>query len=478
MNNSLSHSPLPSALPIAIHNPILIVDDDVDLLRSTKLALRIRNFHNVDTCSDPTQVLQILATKPYHLVFLDVWMPGLRGDALLVQIKNEYPDLTVIMVTANNDVDTAVHCIQAGAANYLVKPVEPTQLVAYIQQSLALHTLQQENLALKQQLPNPLQNPQAFAGIITANETMHLLFQYIEAVAITPHTIMITGESGTGKEMVAQAIHNCSNKPGNFVAVNVAGLDDTAIYSALFGHIKGAFTGAAQDRQGYIEKAANGTLFLDEIGDLSLDSQIKLLRLLQEHEYYPLGSDIPKKVTARFVVATHKDLTDPNQFREDLYYRLQTHHIKLPPLRERKSDIPLLANYIIEQYCQQAQINIPHIPPELYPLLATYSFPGNIRELQNILLDAVVQAKKGQLSLDPIRAYFTKRQKHANPAATNTTMPDSVFHLSNVADLPSLKQIQQALIQECLTRANGNQSIAAQMLGISRQALNKRLRTC
>jgi len=460
-----------------IENPILLVDDDEALLRSAVTGLRYRNIRNVHTCADPLLVMDLLREKPFDLVFLDMWMPGMDGESLLAAIREEFPSITVIMVTANNDVDSAVRCIKLGAMNYLIKPVEPTQMVAYIRQALTLQTLQKENLNLRARVPeNRDKLSKHFAPIITEDDSMFLLFQYIEAVAPTDHTVLITGESGVGKEMVARSIHDVSEAKGAFVAVNVAGLDDSTLYSALFGHLKGAFTGAERDRAGYIEKAKGGTLFLDEIGDLSLDSQIKLLRLLQEREYYPLGSDTLRRVECRFLVATHRDLADPEHFRKDLFYRLRTHNIRIPPLRERKGDIPRLTESFVKEYCEKQNVNPPRIPVELYPLLATYSFPGNVRELRNIILDTLVQVRGGNLSLEPVRSYLRERTEEVARFKGDVQPGQVTFDLSEVDPLPDLKQIQEMLIAEALRRSEGNQSLAAQMLGVTRQALNKRVR--
>jgi DNA-binding NtrC family response regulator len=304
---------------------------------------------------------------------------------------------------------------------------------------------------------------------------MRSIFQYMEAIANSPRPVSITGETGVGKELVAKAVHTLSNRKGDFVPVNVAGLDDDVFADTLFGHKKGAFTNAWEARIGLIERAAGGTLFLDEIGDLSTTSQVKLLRLLQEGEFFPLGSDVAKRSDARIVVATNQDLDalqSSGQFRKDLYYRLCDHQIHIPPLRRRREDIAVLVEHFLEKVSKTLDKKKPTSPVELITLLSTYHFPGNIRELESMIFDAVSSHISGKLSMDSFKAHLSK--------GSVTDTPDSPLEkgalISFSHQLPTLKQIEQLLIDEALKRANDNQSIAALSLGISRQALNKRLK--
>ena len=300
---------------------------------------------------------------------------------------------------------------------------------------------------------------------------MYAIFQYVEAIAQTVLPVLITGETGVGKEKIASAIHKLSGRVGAFVPVDIAGLDDHLFSDTLFGHQKGAFTGADSSRKGLIDQASDGTLFLDEIGDLSLESQVRLLRLLQEGKYYPLGEDIPKTSNARMVVATNREihfLRNSDTFRRDLYFRLQTHHIHLPPLRERAGDIPLLVSHFIEKASKSLGKTISAPPPELFSLLAKHRFPGNVRELEGMVLDAASQHKGGALSIVSFRDKI--RQK---PLASAETV--FAEELSALSKLPSLKAGEQLMIAEALKRANGNQTVAAELLGMSRQALHNRL---
>ena len=271
--------------------------------------------------------------------------------------------------------------------------------------------------------------------------------------------------------MFAKAIHRASRLKGRFIGVNIAAMDEQMLHSTLFGHNKGAFTGANTEREGLVAKASGGTLFLDEIGDLSSEGQVKLLRLLQEKEYYPLGSDVSKKANIRVVVATHRDVSDENIFRKDLYYRLNTHSIKLPPLREHKEDIPLLVEHFIEMIAQEHKMSFPSVPHELLLLLANYNFPGNIRELKNMVQDAVLRSNRGRLALQPFKEHI-ENERDGEVVSVGGAAND----FSQWQTLPTLKQIQEILIDESLRRAENNISIAAQMLGITRQALSQRLK--
>jgi DNA-binding NtrC family response regulator len=305
---------------------------------------------------------------------------------------------------------------------------------------------------------------------------MYAIFRYLEAICFSPQAVLITGETGTGKELVAKALHRLSERPGELVAVNVAGLDDTLFSDTLFGHTKGAYTGADRAREGLITTAADGTLFLDEIGDLSTSSQVKLLRLLQDGTYYPLGADRPRQSMARVIVAANCDVTElmaERKFRKDLYFRLRTHHLHLPPLRQRRDDIPLLVNHFIERAARVLGKPVPAVPHSLYALLHSYDFPGNVRELEALVFDAVARYQGSTLSLQSIKDAIGNQ-----PAAISSELSDEyAAALTRLFPdrLPTLYEAAEALMREALSRANGNQGIAAGMLGITRQALNKRL---
>ncbi len=458
--------------------PILLVDDEEHFLLSAELTISSNGIKNIETCSDSRNVLSLLSKKEYSIVVLDINMPFVSGAELLPQIVKNYPEIPVIVITAVNNVDSAVHSMKEGAFDYVVKPVDDTRLLATIKRGLELTEMRNENKLLKESLlKEKLEHPESFEHIITTSGSMRAIFRYIEAIAKTNLPVLITGETGTGKELIAQAVHNNSGRRGELIPVNVAGVDDNLFSDTLFGHKKGAFTGADIERKGLIEKAEDGTLFLDEIGDLSIESQVKLLRLLQDGKYYPLGSDIAKLSNARIIVATNRDIKSMQNgegFRQDLYYRLRSHHIQIPPLRERKKDIPFLIDYFLIKAANELGKKKPHPPKELFTLLSNYHFPGNVRELEGIIFDAVSLHKSGILSLELIRK---KLSDHLITKPIQKRNGDEVDEqpITITGRFPSLKETEDSLIYEALKRADGNQTIAAELLGISRRALNNRL---
>ncbi len=466
-------------------NPILLVDDEEDFLLSAELTLSSNGIGNVETCSDSREVNERLRNRKYSLIALDINMPNVSGLAILETIVANYPEIPVVMITAINDIDSAVRCIKQGAFDYVVKPIDETKLVSTVRRGLELTEIRSENEMLKQLLlSGNIEKPEAFSAIVTRSSSLQMIFRYIEAIAKTSLPVLITGETGTGKELFAQAVHKASGRTGELVSVNVAGVDDDFFSDTLFGHRKGAFTGADEERKGLIEKAGHGTLFLDEIGDLSTASQVKLLRLLQDGSYYPIGSDVAKSSDARMVVATHRDIRamqSSDSFRQDLYYRLKSHHVAIPPLRERKEDLPFLIDYFIAKAAEALKKKRPTPPKELYTLLNNYDFPGNVRELEGMIFDAVSLHKGGVLSLESIRAKISEHiQDRASPNGLNSKSvendPASVELVNFPGRFPTLKEAEEALINEALKRAEGNQTIAAELLGISRRALNNRLR--
>jgi DNA-binding NtrC family response regulator len=463
-------------------HPILFVDDEEHYLLSVELIMASHGINNIETCGDSRTVMDRLSRTPHDLVVLDINMPHLTGFELLPQLLATYPEMNVIVATAVNDVASAVRCMKMGAFDYILKPADETRLVAAVKHGLELTDIRSENAMLKQSfLRETVEHPESFAGIFTRSRAMQSLFKYIEAIAPTDLPILITGETGSGKELFATALHRASRRSGELVTVNVAGVDDNLFSDTLFGHRKGAFTGADAERKGLIEKADNGTLFLDEIGDLSIESQVKLLRLLQDGQYYPLGSDSARLSNARIIVATHRDiyaLQRDGRFRADLYYRLKAHHINIPPLRERRSDIPMLIDHFVSLAAAQLGKKRPTLPREIYPLLSTYHFPGNVRELQGLLFDAISIHTSGVLSLESLR---TKLAVDRADMKSRSIVPQEPSPLRDrIIDFPgrfpTLKEAEEVLIAEALERSKQNQTIAAELLGISRRALNNRLR--
>ncbi|MHC1696838.1 MAG: sigma-54-dependent transcriptional regulator [Geobacteraceae bacterium] len=460
-------------------NPILLVDDEEHILNSSRLLLLSSGFSAVLTQSDSREVLPLLEKQPVSVIVLDLHMPKFSGVELLARLVNEYPHIPVILVTANDEVATIVECMRMGAFDYIIKPVEATRLVASVRKAMDHSNLSHEVASLKQRLlSDELQNPAVFAQIATGNKRMRALFQYVEVIAPTLQPTLITGETGTGKELFARAIHDLSGCKGEFIPLNVAGLDDNMFSDTLFGHRKGAFTGAEQNREGMVACAKGGTLFLDEIGDLDNSSQVKLLRLLQEKEYYPVGSDLLRKSDARIVMATNRNLPKliaEGKFRNDLYYRLCAHQLQIPPLRERLEDIPLLLNHLLSKAAAAMNKKIPAYPPQLVVLLSIYSFPGNVRELEGMVFDALVRHVSGILSMESFRLATGDVRANAEVEDAPPLEGNNPLH-ALFGHFPTIGEVEDYLINEALKLAKNNQGIAANLLGMNRQTLNKRLK--
>jgi DNA-binding NtrC family response regulator len=456
---------------------ILLVDDEPAWLKSLSLTLKsCAGLTNISTCQDSREVMGLLDRGGIGLVLLDLTMPHLSGEELLGQIRERHPEVTAIVISGLNQLETAVRCMKLGAFDYFIKTDEEDRIVGGVLRAVRMVEMERDYREMSVRLASgELQHPEVFAPIVTADRGMLSLFAYVEAVARSPQPLLITGESGVGKELVARAAHALSGCTGKLVTVNVAGLDDTVFSDTLFGHLRGAFTGADQPRRGMVEEAGDGTLFLDEIGDLSIPSQVKLLRLLQEGEYFPLGSDRPKRLSARVVVATHQDLAEKERggsFRRDLFYRLRTHQVQIPPLRERPGDIPLLLDHFLVEAARALGKKKPTPPRELAPLLATYGFPGNVRELRAMVYDAVSVHRERMLSMDSFVRAVERGQSPATPLAA----PQRQNPFAGFPDLPTFAEVAGLLVDEAMARAGGNQTLAARLLGISQPALNKRLK--
>ncbi|MBI5576761.1 MAG: sigma-54-dependent Fis family transcriptional regulator [Deltaproteobacteria bacterium] len=458
--------------------PVLLVDDDPAFLLSSQVTLRSSGISPVETINDSRHVLPFLSEREASIVVLDLTMPHIGGTEILEKIKAEFPHIPVIVSTAQCEVDVAVTCMKGGAFDYLVKPMESSRFVSSVSRALELHGLRQEVSSLKKSLlSSRLEDEAAFAEILTRSGKMRAIFRYVEAIAPSGQPVLVTGETGVGKELIAKAVHDRSGCKGAFVPVNAAGLDDTMFSDTLFGHKKGAYTGADQAREGLIACAAGGTLFLDEVGDMKVSSQVKLLRLLEQRTYYPLGSDVQKRSDARIICATDKDLKArmvEGTYRKDLYYRLAAHHIHIPTLRERPEDLPLLVGLFLKDSASTMRKRAPSIPQELFLLLSTYSFPGNVRELKTMVANAVAQHTTGVLSIESFRKKIEEERAHAGssplPVPGNGNVPFPIPER-----FPTLKDTERYLIAEALERSGNNQGVAASLLGISRQALNKRL---
>ncbi len=455
---------------------ILLVDDEPAWLRSLALTLESSaGITNTVLCTVSAEVMPLLDRGGIGLVLLDLNMPRPGGEELLAQISERHPEVAVIIVSGLNQLETAVGCMKLGAFDYLVKTDDEDRILTSVQRAIRMLELQRESRAVAERLVSgQVHHPEAFAALVTRSRAMYAIFAYVEAVAISPQPLLITGESGVGKEHLVRAAHALSGCKGELVAVNVAGLDDAVFADTLFGHVRGAFTSADAPRRGMIEEAAGGTLFLDEIGDLSIASQVKLLRLLQEGEYFPLGSDRPKRLRARVIVATHCNLAAreaAGEFRRDLYYRLRTHHVHVPALRERTEDIDPLLHQFLEEAAQALGKRKPTPPRELTRLLTSYAFPGNVRELKAMVYDAVSVHRDRMLSMES----FLKATCHAK-ADTPALRADQENPFAAFERLPTFSEAAEFLVTEALARSNNNQTMAARLLGISQPALSKRLK--
>jgi len=471
------HPAMETEAKMANNATILIIDDEPGILSSFAWLFEDCGY-TVFTASNGQEGLDAFNRTGPDLIFTDLRMPVMDGLDFLRAVKALDAEVPVIVISGNGAIADAIAAIKLGAYDYITKPViNMAELEIVARRALDSVELRRETNVLRQKLlSGDLSYGTAFSSIITCNAAMRRIFSYIEAVAPGNQPVLITGQTGTGKELVAGAVHAASGRSGPFVAVNAAGLDDQSFSDTLFGHVRGAFTGADRIREGMVSQAAGGTLFLDEIGDLPEQSQIKLLRLLQEQEYYPLGSDRARKSSARIVAATNrelKQLSESGRFRQDLFFRLCTHQVHIPALSERPDDLPLL----LEQFTAEAAASFgkeaPQIPPELPGYLASHDFPGNVRELKAMVFDAVAQHKGGnQLAKDIFLKAMGPRQTQPAPAVTPAALP---FHLSPTDQLPTLKEAEQQLVALAMQRAEGNQGIAARYLGITRQGLNKML---
>jgi len=458
---------------------VLLVGDNPQPLEDTRKLFLDAGINPVIVLADSRATLPLLEQQAVSLIVIDM-TPAMNRAGLLSRICRDYPNIQVIVETASSDVEIAVDCMKSGAVDYLVRPVEPGRLVSAAENALNFISSRQEVSSLKEYLLNDrLEHAEAFAEIKTTSRKMRSIFQYTEVVACSPQPVLITGETGVGKELFARAIHRISRVRGPFVSINVAGLDDAMFSDTLFGHKKGAFTGADQYRDGLVSKAAMGTLFLDEIGDLSELSQVKLLRLLQEQEYYPVGSDLVKTSTARIVMATNVNVQErikEGRFRRDLYYRLCTHKIHIPALRERREDIPLLLDSFIEEAALQFGRSIPAVSPELLKALAENDFTGNVRELKARVSDAVARHEDGILSLENFSGISAVApQRSPDSSAPPTAATAGIYGL--FGRLPTFREIEDYLIVEALKISEGNYAVAASILGVTRQTISKRLKS-
>ncbi len=443
---------------------ILIVDDEESMRDFLSIMLH-REGYQVDTATDGIQAVSHLREHSYDLVISDIKMPRMTGLELLAHIKDRTPETVVLMITAFSSTDEAVDAMKQGAYDYITKPFKNEEIRLIVKNALERRELRQENLALKEELGKRF----SFEGLIGKSKAMQDVFTLVRKVASSPVKVLVTGESGTGKELVARAIHyNSDRRSGPFVPINCGAIPENLLESELFGHEKGAFTGAIKQKPGLFETAANGTIFLDEIGELPPMMQVKLLRVLQENEFRRVGGTKDIKANVRVLAATNRHLEDAvaeGRFREDLYYRFNVIRVDLPPLRQRREDIPVMIDFFWERFTGQKSGKV---ADDAMRRLIDYQWPGNVRELENVIERATVLGHDNEITLDSL------------PPNLVTGMSTSVTPLTDIPetgmDLDAyLGEIEKEILLKALDRTGGVRKSAAVLLGITFRSIRYRL---
>ena len=442
---------------------ILVVDDDASHRQMLEAVLDAERYE-VSQAEDGQGAIAAVEGRFYDLILMDLRMNQVGGIEALKRIKEISPGITIIIMTAYGSVTTAVEALKSGAYDYLTKPLDIEELRVQVKKALHHRQLEQENVYLKERLGDRFD----FARIIGRSAAMGRLFESVALVAPTEATVLIVGESGTGKELIANALHqNSPRRDRPFIKVNCAALPETLLESELFGHERGAFTGAVARKQGRFHLAHSGSIFLDEIGEMALTTQAKILRVLQEREFEPLGSTHTAKVDTRVIAATNKNLAEEIQkgsFRQDLYYRLNVVTLEVPPLRDRREDIPPLADFFLKRYAEKNRRHIKGFSPRAMDVLMRHGWPGNVRELENVVERAVIMAR--------------------GEAVTPGEFPDGLKDLDDDAGEAgleltpgrSLREVEREMIVRTLEETGGNRTHAARLLGISRRTLQLKLK--
>jgi DNA-binding NtrC family response regulator len=450
---------------------ILIIDDERPILMTLE-ALLTRHGYQTETATTATLGLRAMKTNPAALVLLDLQLPDADGLETLERLKKDFGDSQVIILTAHDSLNNAIESIKRGAFHFISKPYAPEELLSLVEQALEKRSLLQETQALREkaeQLEKRLELAETRLAPVFKSKVMQELEELIGAMAPSDANVLITGESGVGKEVVANVIHSKSRRAGKpLVKLNCAAFPQTMIESELFGYVKGAFTGAMNDFPGMIAEARGGTLFLDEISEMPADLQTRFLRVLQEREYRSLGSTRMLKADFRVITATNRPIAQAlaeNRLRSDLYYRINTFQIEVPPLRERKEDIPPLVNTFVQRFARQLGKAEPTIAPEAFQKLLDYSWPGNVRELQNTIEYAVVLARNDIIGIKELPAEI-----QLPPALQTSPVP---VRRSGVA---SLDDMERETILQALTQTHGNKKKAAELLGIQRPTLYNKMK--
>src|SRR5271165_4124894 len=444
---------------------ILIIDDEAGIRESLETLLGLEGYA-VDTAPDGEAGLNTIGQRPYDLVLLDLALPGMNGIEVLGQIRERQPDLPVIMITAYGTVNNVVDAIRAGAQNFVQKPWDNEKLLADIRASIARYRAEEENIQLKRALKQRYN----FENIVGKSESMLRIFDLVAQVAPSRSTILLLGESGTGKELIAKALHaNSPRRDKNFVPVNTGSMTTDLLESTLFGHVKGAFTSAVASKKGLFEIANTGTLFLDEIGTMGMDTQAKILRVLQDKRFMHLGGVQEIQVDVRIIAATNVDLRQAvreGKFREDLFYRLNVINIELPPLRTRREDIPLLAAHFLKFYAEENSLPDRTLTPDALRALVDYDWPGNVRELENAMERGVVLSSGPVIGSELLPGQLTGRNYSSS----------LLDHNPNASLFDILEDIERRIIVDKLERSNWNQTEAAEQFHIPLSTLNQKIK--
>ena len=448
--------------------PILVVDDEQSMREFLTIMLEKEGHEVVTEERGEGAIERIEDGERFRLVITDLKMPGADGLEVLETSKHADPACQVVIITAHATPESAISALKSGAYDYIQKPFKVDQAKAVVERALEKYDLKSENVYLRRALANKEQ----FGDIIGQSEPMQEVFNLISQVAPTPSTVLITGESGTGKELVAQAIHRRSEvSEGPFRPISCGAIPETLIESELFGHKKGAFTGAEEDKEGIFQAAQGGTVFLDEIGELNEATQVKLLRVLQERKVKPVGSNEELDVDCRILAATNRDLrqeVEDGNFREDLFFRLNVIPIELPPLRNRRSDIPLLARHFVEDISESMEKQVDGISAEVKRALLNYSFPGNVRELENLMQRAVTLTQDSLIGMDVMPSHLQKDS--FDEITQDLDVPEDGVDLESMVE-----QLECRLITKALEQTDGVKKKAAEKLGISFRSFRYRL---
>ncbi len=437
---------------------IMVVDDEETICEAL-MAWFVKDGYLVETALSGAEALALLEKREFDIFLVDVKMPGMDGIELLSRIKEKQPEGVVIMMTAHGSIQTAVEAMKRGAGDYLCKPFDPDSLSLLMERVMTHKKLRKENITLKERLLE--QQEEALDVFIVHSDPMRKIFSTVDEVAPSSAPILITGETGVGKDLVARAIHLRSQRSfGPFVAVNCGALSESLLESELFGHEKGAFTGAVKTRRGCLEMADSGTLFLDEIGEISTKMQISLLRVLEEKRFLRLGGSNSVSSDFRLITATHRDLPPlikENQFREDFYYRINVITIHIPPLRERKEDVPVLSDHFLKRFVEETGKHLEGFTVKALEQLISYPWPGNVRELKNVIERAVVIARGRMIGSEELK-FLDPGKAYPDPMAI------------------TLEDLEKSHIKSTLVSCDGNISQAAKKLGINRSTLSRKMK--